>query len=168
MIVTVGRIGRAHGVRGEVTVEVRTDSPDERFADGAVLTTEPAAAGPLTVVASRWHSGRLLVRFDAVTDRTAAERMRGTVLQADVADDEQTGDPDEFFDRQLVGLTVVTVGGDDVGTVREVLHAPGHDLLAVTRPGGGEALIPFVTEIVPEVELSASRLVVDPPPGLLE
>ncbi|TDE14120.1 ribosome maturation factor RimM [Jiangella asiatica] len=168
MIVTVGRIGRAHGVRGEVTVEVRTDTPDERFADGAVLATEPAARGPLTVLASRWHSGRLLVRFDAVTDRTSAELLRGTMLLAEIAADARTGDPDEFFDHQLVGLTVVTVDGDELGAVREVVHAPGQDLLAVARPDGGEALVPFVTEIVPEVDLGASRVVVDPPAGLLE
>lgn len=168
MIVTVGRIGRAHGVRGEVSVDVRTDTPDERFADGAVLATDPAQRGPLTVLGSRWHSGRLLVTFDAVPDRTVAEGLRGTLLLAEIPDDATTGDPDEFFDHQLIGLAVVGVDGAELGVVREIIHAPGQDLLSVRRPGGGEALVPFVTEIVPEIDVAASRLVVDPPPGLFE
>lgn len=168
MIVTVGRIGRAHGVRGEVSVDVRTDTPDERFADGAVLATDPAQRGPLTVLGSRWHSGRLLVTFDAVPDRTVAEGLRGTLLLAEIPDDATTGDPDEFFDHQLIGLAVVGVDGAELGVVREIIHAPGQDLLSVRRPSGGEALVPFVTEIVPEIDVAASRLVVDPPPGLFE
>ncbi|TDD67990.1 ribosome maturation factor RimM [Jiangella aurantiaca] len=168
MIVTVGRIGRAHGIRGEVNVEVRTDTPDERFADGAVLATDPARRGPLTVLGSRWHSGRLLVAFDGVTDRTAAEGLRGILLLAEIPDDATTGDPDEFFDHQLVGLTVVGVDGDELGVVREIIHAPSQDILSVERTGGGEALVPFVTEIVPEVDVAGSRLIVDPPPGLFE
>ncbi|SDU77246.1 ribosome maturation factor RimM [Jiangella alkaliphila] len=168
MIVTVGRIGRAHGVRGEVTVDVRTDTPDERFADGAVLATEPARRGPLKVLGSRWHSGRLLVAFDGVADRTAAEGLRGIVLVAEIPDDATTGDPDEFFDHQLVGLAVVGVDGDPLGVVREIIHAPSQDLLSIERTAGGEALIPFVTEIVPEVDVAGSRVVVDPPPGLFE
>lgn len=168
MIVTVGRIGRAHGVRGEVGVEVRSDSPDERFADGAVLATDPAQRGPLTVRGSRWHSGRLLVTFDGVSDRTVAEGLRGTLLLAEIADDETTGDPDEFFDHQLVGLKAVGVDGVAIGLVREVIHAPGQDLLAIDRPDGAEALVPFVAEIVPEVDVAGSRVVIDPPPGLFE
>ncbi|WP_116948237.1 ribosome maturation factor RimM [Jiangella endophytica] len=168
MIVTVGRIGRAHGVRGEVSVDVRTDTPDERFADGAVLATDPVRRGPLKILGSRWHSGRLLVAFDGVADRTVAEGLRGTLLLAEIADDETTGDPDEFFDHQLVGLKVVGVDGEELGLVREIIHAPSQDILAVTRTGGGEALVPFVAAIVPEVDVAASRLVVDPPPGLFE
>lgn len=168
MIVTVGRIGRAHGIRGEVSVEVRTDTPDDRFYDGAVLATDPVRRGPLTVVTARWHSGRLLVAFDGVSDRTVAEGLRGTLLLAEVADGESTGDPDEFFDHQLVGLDVVGVDGAALGVVREVIHAPGQDLLSVDRPDGTEALIPFVMEIVPEVDVAGSRVVVDPPPGLFE
>lgn len=168
MIVTVGRIGRAHGIRGEVSVDVRTDSPDERFAEGMVLPTEPAAVGPLTVRRVRWHSGRLLVTFDGLADRTAAEALRGTYLLAEIADDESPDDPDEFYDHQLVGLRMVTVHGTEVGTVREVIHTPAQDLLAVERDGGGEALVPFVAEIVPEVDVAASRVLVDPPKGLLD
>lgn len=168
MIVTVGRIGRAHGVRGEVNVEVRTDTPDERFADGIALATDPAQRGPLTVLGSRWHSGRLLVTFAGLTDRTIAEGFRGTLLLAEIADDESTGDPDEFFDHQLVGLNVVGVDGVQLGVVREVIHSLGQDLLAVDRPDAVEVLVPFVSEFVPEVDVAGSRLVVDPPPGLFE
>lgn len=171
MIVTVGRIGRAHGVRGEVTVEVRTDAAEERFAEGASLHTEPADVGPLTVRHMRWHSGRLLLSFDTVSGRDAAEALRGTVLLADVAVDERPDDPDEFHDHQLVGLRVVTVDGADIGTVREMIHTPAQDLVAVERGGHGgksEALVPFVAEFVPQVDLEAGRLVIDPPPGLLD
>lgn len=168
MQVTVGRIGRAHGVRGDVTVEVRTDSPEVRFAVGAALPTEPAAAGPLTVAQARWHSGRLLVRFEGVQDRTAAERLRGVRLLADVAADERPDDPEEYYDHQLTGLVVRLSDGSAVGEVSAVLHVPGQDLLAVRRPDGAELLVPFVAEIVPTVDLAAGEVVVDPPPGLLE
>jgi len=164
----VGRVGRAHGLGGQLTVEVRTDAPETRLAAGSVLTTDPAAVGPLTVAAARWHSGRLLLSFDQVTDRTDAERLRGVLLLVEVADDERPEEPDEFYDHQLVGLPVVTTAGTPVGEVTEVLHLPGQDLIAVRRPDGREALIPFVAQLVPEVDLDAHRVVVDPPPGLLD
>jgi 16S rRNA processing protein RimM len=168
VLVTVGRIGRAHGIRGEVSVEVRTDSPELRFADGARLTTEPAGAGPLVVGHTRWHSGRLLVRFDGVSDRAVAEGLRGVRLLADVGEGERLDDPDEFFDHQLVGLRAVTTTGDAVGAITDVLHPPGLDLLVVRRPDNREALVPFVADIVPEVDIAAGRVVLDPPVGLLE
>jgi 16S rRNA processing protein RimM len=168
VLVTVGRIGRAHGIRGEVSVEVRTDSPELRFADGARLTTEPAGAGPLVVGHTRWHSGRLLVRFDGVSDRAVAEGLRGVRLLADVGEGERLDDPDEFFDHQLVGLRAITTTGDAVGDITDVLHPPGQDLLVVRRPDNREALVPFVVDIVPEVDIAAGRVVLDPPVGLLE
>ncbi|HZY29220.1 MAG TPA: ribosome maturation factor RimM [Jiangellaceae bacterium] len=168
MLVTVGRIGRAHGIRGEVSVDVRTDSPELRFADGARLTTEPVGAGPLVVGHTRWHSGRLLVRFDGVSDRAVAEGLRGVRLLAEAAEDERLDDPEEFFDHQLVGLHAVTTAGDAVGDITEVLHLPGQDLLVVRRPDNRETLVPFVADIVPEVDLAAARVVLDPPVGLLE
>lgn len=168
MLVTVGVITRAHGVRGDVAVDVRTDSPEQRFADGAVLTTEPARAGPLTVVRTRWHSGRLLVQFAGVTDRTEAETLRGVRLLADIDERERPEDPDEYYDHQLTGLSVRTTDGTSVGEVADVVHLPGQDLLAVHREHGGEALIPFVTAIVPRVDLDAGEIVIDPPPGLLD
>jgi 16S rRNA processing protein RimM len=165
--VVVGRIGRPHGIRGEVSVEVRTDDPEGRLAPGATLRTDPAAAGPLTIADGRVHSGRLLLTFEGYADRTAAERLRGVLLVADVDPGERPEDPDEYFDHQLVGLAVRTVAGEEVGTLHEVLHLPGQDVLAVRRPGGEEVLVPFVRQIVPEVDLEAGSVLVDPPPGLL-
>lgn len=168
MQLVVARVGRAHGIKGEVTVEVRTDEPELRLGPGAVLATDPPEAGPLTVADGRVHSGRLLLRFEGVTDRSAAEALRNTLLVAEVDPDERPDDPEEFYDHQLVDLLVVTADGTELGRIAEVAHPPGQDLLVVARPGGGEALIPFVTEIVPEVDLDRQRIVVDPPPGLLD
>jgi 16S rRNA processing protein RimM len=166
--VVVGRIGRPHGIRGEVTVEVRTDSPDVRFATGSVLTTDPARLGPITVAAARWHSGRLLLSVAGVHDRTGAEGLRGAVLSAEVDDDEIPEDAEEFFDHQLRGLAVVAVGSSDlVGVVDDVVHLPGQDLLSVKRDGGREVLVPFVAEIVTDIDLDAGRVTVDLPAGLL-
>ncbi|HEY2308460.1 MAG TPA: ribosome maturation factor RimM [Streptosporangiaceae bacterium] len=167
----VGRILRPHGLRGELSVEVRTDDPGERFAAGSVLATDPVEAGPLTVTASRWHSGRLLVSFAGIEDRGDAEALRGIWLTIAAADISLPQDPDEFHDHHLTGLTVVTVSGDLVGTVTDVLHT-GQDLLAVTPPPGtsrqAEVLVPFVAAIAVEVDLAGGRLVIDPPPGLLD
>jgi 16S rRNA processing protein RimM len=166
--VVVGRIGRPHGIRGEVTVEVRTDSPDDRFATGSVLTTDPARLGPITVAAARWHSGRLLLSVEGVHDRTGAEGLRGAVLSAEVDDDEIPEDPEEFFDHQLRGLTVVAVGtAEEIGVVDDVVHLPGQDLLSVKRGGGREVLVPFVAEIVTDIDVDAGRVTVDLPVGLL-
>lgn len=167
MEVVVGRIGRPHGIRGEVSVEVRTDDPEGRLAPGTTLRTDPAAAGPLTIETGRVHSGRLLLGFQGYPDRTAVEALRGVLLVADVDPDERPEDPEEFYDHQLAGLAVRTVEGEDVGTLHEVLHLPGQDVLAVRRADGSEVLVPFVHEIVPEVDLRAGQLLVDPPPGLL-
>ncbi|WP_019549125.1 ribosome maturation factor RimM [Streptomyces sulphureus] len=168
MQLVVARIGRAHGIKGEVTVEVRTDEPELRLGPGAVLATDPPEAGPLTIEQGRVHSGRLVLRFAGVNDRTAAEGLRNTLLVAEVDPDEQPEDPEEFYDHQLTDLDVVTVEGVAVGRVSEVAHLPSQDLLIVGTPEGGEVMIPFVTEIVPEVDLDEQRLVVDPPPGLLD
>jgi 16S rRNA processing protein RimM len=173
MQLVVGRIGRPHGIRGDVTVQVHTDDPDLRFAAGSVLATEPAARGPLTVAASRWHSGRLLVRFAGCEDRTSAEDLRGILLVMDSAQARRCADPDEFHDYELIGLNVQTVAGEPVGVVADVLHQ-GQDLLViepsagVPPPEAGPILIPFVAALVPQVDVQAGRLVIDPPPGLLE
>jgi 16S rRNA processing protein RimM len=170
MQLVVGRIARPHGVRGELAVEVRTDDPELRLAAGAVLATEPSAAGPLTVVRTRWHSGRLLVTFQGIEDRNGADALRGVLLLVDSADLEDVPDPDEFRDHQLIGLAVLAPDGEQVGSVADVLHY-GQDLLVVTGSGkraGAEIMIPFVTAIVPEVDLAAGVLRIDPPPGLLD
>jgi 16S rRNA processing protein RimM len=172
--VVVGRLGRPHGVRGEVSVELRTDEPARRFADGARLAVRPPRAGGapahphLTVRTTRWHQDRLLATFEELSDRTAAEALRGSLLVATVAAEEQPEDPEEFYDHQLVGLDVVTADGRPVGVLAEVLHHGAQDLLVVRRGGRDDALVPFVTALVPEVDLAGRRVVVADRPGLLE
>ncbi|GAA2398016.1 ribosome maturation factor RimM [Streptomyces glaucosporus] len=168
MQLVVARIGRAHGIKGEVTVEVRTDEPEVRLAPGAVLATDPASAGPLTIESGRVHSGRLLLRFEGVKDRTAAEALRNTLLIAEVDPEERPEDPDEYYDHQLIDLDVVTRDGTPVGRIEEIAHLPYQDLLVVRKTDGGEVLVPFVGEIVPEIDLEEQRAVIDPPPGLLD
>ncbi len=168
MLVVVGRLGRPHGIRGELTVEVRTDEAEARFAPGRVLLTEPESAGPLTVRTARWQGQRLLVGFEQVLDRAAAEALRGVLVSAEVDPRERPQDPEEYYDHQLVGLRVRSADGTTIGTVGEVLHLPGQDLLAVRREGAAEVLVPFVTRFVPQVDLAAGQLVLTPPPGLLE
>jgi 16S rRNA processing protein RimM len=165
--VVVGRIGRPHGVRGEVTVEVRTDDPGERFVPGAVFRTEPASRGPLTVTGVHWHSGTLLLRLAGVEDRDAAEAVRNTELLVEVADLPALEDPDSYYDHQLVGLAARLPDGTALGEVTAVRHE-AQDLLVVRRVEGGDALIPFVSAIVPTVDLAGGFVVVDPPEGLLE
>jgi 16S rRNA processing protein RimM len=161
----VARVGRPHGVRGEVSVEVRTDAPDERLFAGAVLVTDPADAGPLTVESARHHNGRVLLTFEEVPDRTAAEGLRGVLLLADVSGD---GEQDAWHTHELVGLRVVTIDGDDVGRVADVRPMPAQDLLVVELASGAQRLVPFVTALVPEVDVAGGRVVVDPPGGLLD
>ncbi|WP_175409333.1 ribosome maturation factor RimM [Streptomyces sp. TRM64462] len=168
MQLVVARIGRAHGIKGEVTVEVRTDEPELRLAPGAVLATDPAAAGPLTIETGRVHSGRLLLRFAGVHDRTAAEALRNTLLIADVDPDERPEEPDEYYDHQLIDLDVVLADGTEVGRITEISHLPSQDLFIVERPDGSEVMIPFVEEIVTDVDLVEQKAVISPPPGLID
>jgi 16S rRNA processing protein RimM len=164
----VGRIGRPHGLRGEVTVQVHTDFPEQRFAPGAHLRGECEDTGrTLTVETVRPHKGALLVRFAGIADREAAARLCGHLLSVDTTELPDLDDPDEFYDHQLEGLAAVGPDGAALGTVREVVHAPASDLL-VLDTGRGEVLVPFVRAIVPEVDLVAGRVVLDPPAGLLD
>jgi 16S rRNA processing protein RimM len=166
----VGRVAKAHGVGGELAVEVRTDEPDLRFAQDAVVRAKlrDGSHRPLTVVSARPHTDRLLVRFAEVLTRDVAETLRGALLLVDVADLPPSPDPDEFYDHELEGLAAELPDGTPVGTVREVAHGPASDLLVLDLPDGREALVPFVRAIVPEVDLTAQRVVLDPPEGLLE
>jgi 16S rRNA processing protein RimM len=161
---------RAHGLRGELAVDVHTDSPDERFAAGATLVGRRAGAPdrPLTVESSRRHGERLLVRFVEVPDRDAAEAVRGTRLLIDGAGLPDPDDPDEFHIHQLEGLRAELADGSVVGTVREVVHGPGGELLVLRRPDLADALVPFVRAIVPTVDLAGGRVVITPPEGLLD
>lgn len=168
MELVVARIGRAHGIKGEVTVEVRTDEPELRLSPGAVLLTEPASTGPLTIEAGRVHSGRLLLRFAGVGDRTAAEALRNTLLIAEVDPSELPEEEDEYYDHQLMDLDVVLEDGTVIGRITEISHLPSQDLFIVERPDGTEVMVPFVEEIVAEIDLDEQRCVITPPPGLLD
>jgi 16S rRNA processing protein RimM len=166
VLLVVGRIGRAHGVLGEATIEVRTDVPDERFYIGAKLVTEPESVGPLTITAARDHNGILLLKFAEANSRNEIEKFRETLLKAEVDMSQENLHEDEFHVQQLIGLTVQTDDGAHVGTLTDVLNLPGQDLLAVETENG-EILIPFVYEIVPEIDLENSLITIVPPPGLL-
>ncbi|TQE20628.1 ribosome maturation factor RimM [Streptomyces ipomoeae] len=168
MQLVVARIGRAHGIKGEVTAEVRTDEPELRLAPGAVLLTDPTSTGPLTIEAGRVHSGRLLLRFEGVRDRNAAEALRNTLLIAEVDPEELPEEEDEYYDHQLIDLDVVTKDGVEVGRITEISHLPSQDLFIVERSDGSEVMIPFVEEIVTEIDLAEQRAIIDPPPGLID
>jgi 16S rRNA processing protein RimM len=162
----VGVIGRAHGVRGEVAIELRTDEPERRFAPGQVLGEE-GGSRVFTVRSARDHSGRLLVKFAEVVDRAIAEAVRGTLLIATVEPDERPAEAGEFYDRQLIGLTAATPDGVEVGIVGSVLHLPAQDMLEI-ETATGIRLVPFVAALVPDVDLDAGRLTVVDVAGLLD
>jgi 16S rRNA processing protein RimM len=163
--VVVGVVGRPHGVHGEVAVEPRTDEPDRRFAAGRQLRPE-GSSRLLTVASMRRHDGRLLIRFVGLSDRTAAEAVRGVRLVADVDPAERPLESAEFYDRQLVGLRVQTSEGDEVGVVVSVLHPPAQDLLEI-QTANQVRLVPFVAALVPEVDLESGVLTVANLAGLL-
>ena len=170
--VVVGRVGKPHGVRGEVTVDVRTDEPERRFAAGTTLRAEPpkGSANPLramTVRSSRWHQSTLLVVFEELADRNAAEAARGIVLHANVPADATPDDPDEYYDRQLIGLAAYDLDGGVLGEVSALVHGGAQDLLTIRTPDGRDALVPFVAALVPEVDLEARRVVIADRPGLV-
>jgi 16S rRNA processing protein RimM len=179
----VGVIGRPHGLRGEVLVELRTDEPERRFAPGQRLRAEGQPTA-YVVASARDHGNRLLVRFEGLADRTAVEAVRGTVLVADIDPAERPVTEDEFYDRQLIGLRVRGQPADlgargrdadlgvrghdaDLGRVIAVLHLPEQDLLEVQTPAGVR-LVPFVAALVPDVDLTAGILTVAEVTGLLE
>lgn len=168
MELVIGRIGKAHGIRGEVTVGLRTDEPDERFAPGAQIATDPAENGPLTVSSVRFVGGeKAVVAFAEVPDRNAAEALRGTMLVIDTADLPELEDDDEFYDHELVAMTATLADGTELGPVTDVVHGPGGDTLAIEY-GDRELLVPFVRAIVPTIDRATGTLVIDPPEGLLE
>jgi 16S rRNA processing protein RimM len=166
LTLVVGRIGRPHGLRGEVGVVVRTDVPEQRFGPGSVF--QLSAGRQVTVAGTRWHKGMLLVRWEGISDREAAESLRGALLTVRAEDLPPPDDPDEFHDHQLVGLRAELDDGEVVGSVRDVLHGPAGELLVLAREGRPDALVPFVRAIVPTVDLPGGRLVLTPPDGLLD
>jgi 16S rRNA processing protein RimM len=130
-----------------------------------VLTTE---TGTITVESSRYQGKYLVVAFEGVHDRNAAEALRDTLVHVDRSELPELEGEDEFYDTQLIGLAAVLVDGTELGTVDDVLHLPGGDVLSVRREAAAEVLVPFVKAIVPTVDLAAGRVVVDPPGGLLD
>ncbi|MGL5865096.1 MAG: ribosome maturation factor RimM [Dermatophilaceae bacterium] len=167
----VARIGRPHGLRGEVTVQLHTDAPERRLAVDAVLSTEARAGSgvprALTVRSARVHRGIWLVGFHEVPDRTGAEGLRGTrlIIPDELAVEDE---PDAYTEGQLVGLRVVDPSGTDLGEVVGLHLGAAQDRLVIRVLSGADAQVPFVAALVPEVDLAAGRVVVDAPPGLLD
>jgi 16S rRNA processing protein RimM len=171
MDLVVGRVAKAHGVTGEIVVEVRTDDPDARFVAGTTLRgrARGGAERTFTIESVREHGGRLLIRLTGVADRTTADGLRGTLFVVDTAELPAIEVPDEFYDHELEGLEVVTVDGTVVGKVAEVLHTGAGELLAIKAEGTArEVLVPFVSAIVTSVSRVDARIVIDPPDGLLD
>ena len=160
MKLNVGRIGKAHGILGEATIEVRTDEAEDRFAIGAVLETENH--GNLTVVSARVHNGILLLGFEGIENRNAIEALRNELLYTDVDINAPGIDEDDYHVLQLVGCKAYLVDGDEFGDVADVLNLPGQDVLVI-KNNEGETLIPFVRQLVPLVDIGAKRLTVIPP-----
>jgi 16S rRNA processing protein RimM len=175
MELLVGRVVKAHGITGEVVVEVHTDDPADRFASGNTLRAKPSrgrgAEGSYVVATAREHGGRLLVRFTGVDDRDGADALRGSLFVVDSDDLPPIDEADTYYDHQLEGLRVRTTTGQDVGIVAEVLHTAAGELLAVHRADGDETrevLLPFVNAIVTSVSLDDRMVEIDPPEGLLD
>jgi 16S rRNA processing protein RimM len=171
----VARIGKPHGLRGEVTVQTHTDDPERRFAPGTDFATEAVAGSgvphTLTVRTARLHGRTWLLGFEQIPDRTGAESLRGTRLFIDVdtaAQDEPDDDDEGYYEDELVGLTAVGPDGAILGEVTGLETRSVQDLLVLRLASGGQALVPFVEAIVPEVDLEVGRVVIDPPPGLFE
>ncbi|MDQ1621859.1 MAG: rRNA processing protein RimM [Actinomycetota bacterium] len=167
MQLQVARIGKPHGIRGEVTVQVLTDAPGDRFVPGAEFVVEPASAGPLTVFSARWNKDILLLAFEEIETRNQAETLRGAKLFIETDELEDEDDDEGWYEHELVGLDV-RVGDKVVGKVSALNTLPVQDLLVVTTPDGQEILIPFVEQIVPEVNVAEKFVLVTPPPGLFE
>ena len=160
MLLVVGRIGRAHGVRGEVTVEVRTDSPDERFKIGQILKTDPESNGPLIIESIRNNSGTLLLSFKNFNDRSAVEKLRNTLILADVDPSQSNTSENDFHISQIVGAKVVDRNGKTLGLVKDVLSLPAQDTLVVDSDGA-EVLVPFVKSYVPVVSIERAEITVE-------
>lgn len=166
MQLQVARIGKPHGIRGEVTVQVLTDAPADRFVPGTEFVVEPASAGPLTVESARWNKDILLLAFEQIETRNQAETLRGAKLF--IQTEELDEDDDEgWYEHELVGLEA-RVGARVVGKVAALHTMPVQDLLVVEDAEGKEILIPFVEQIVPEVNVAEGFILLTPPDGLFE
>ncbi len=163
MQLVVGRIGRAHGVQGEATIEVRTDDPDIRFAVGQKLTL--ADGRSLAISGNRWHNQILLLSFAGINDRNQVEALRDQLLYAEV--DTNSTEPGEYHFQQLIGSQVVLPDGSNLGLVSEVVQLPGQDLLSVASKKG-EVLIPMVKQIILSIDVAKKIIQVNPPEGLID
>jgi len=161
----VARIGRPHGVKGEVTVQVRTDSPEVRFALGKRLTTDRENPSELVIASSRLHAGTWLLTFQGIVDRNQAEELRGVMLSADI-DLEEGSEDGSFHVAQLIGSQVIHRGAS-LGLVDEVLSLPGQDLLSI-KSDDGERLIPMVKEFIVEINRTTKTITVELPEGMLD
>ena len=160
MKLNVGRIGKAHGILGEATIEVRTDDAEHRFAIGAAVETENK--GILKIASARVHNGILLLGFEGINDRNAIEGFRDQLLYTEVDIDAPGVDEDDFHVMQLIGCTTFLNSGQEFGEVVDVLNLPGQDVLVI-RADQGEVLIPFVRQLVPDVDIAARKMTVLPP-----
>jgi 16S rRNA processing protein RimM len=160
MRLLVGRIGKAHGILGEATIEVRTDDAATRFALGATVETDKGKS--LTVDSVRVHNGILLLGFEGITDRNGIESFRDTLLYAEVDIDAPGEDEDDYHVLQLIGCVANLEDGTKFGEVTDVLNLPGQDVLAI-KTSSGEVLVPFVRQLVPVVDIKEKLVVVIPP-----
>ncbi|CAB4584340.1 unannotated protein [freshwater metagenome] len=160
MRLLVGRIGRAHGIAGEATIEVRTDEPENRFAIGARVQTDDH--GDLLITSHRWHNGILLLGFENISDRNGIETLRDTLMYCEVDINAPGDDADDYHVLQLIGCTAFLQSGEKFGDVRDVINLPGQDVLAIDT-ANGEVLIPFVRQLVPEVDIKNKKMTVIPP-----
>ena len=165
MLLVVGRIGRAHGILGEATIEVRTDLPQERFFVGNSFAADPPEHGPLTIETVRYNNGTLLLKFKECADRTRVETLRDTLLLAEVDVTPDSSQVDDYHVQQLIGLSVIDITGKQVGILDDVLNLPGQDLLVI-RHENKEILLPFVLDFVPVVDLEKRSITITPPSGL--
>ncbi len=164
MQLTAGIIGAAHGLKGEVKLDVRTDIPAQRFYVGALLETDPAEVGPLEIEKVREYKGFTYVKFVQINDRTTAEALRGVKLV--VESDEVETEPEAWYPHELIGLEALDPDGYELGIVSGLQPMPMQDLLLVTEPDGRVVQVPFVKEIVTEVDIDDNCVVIDAPPGL--
>ena len=163
--IIVGRIGRAHGLAGELYVRSESDAPD-RFRAGAVFATDESSPRQLEIRSSRRHNDRLLVTFANISDRSSAESLRGVALTIGTDDRRQLAD-DEFWPDELVGLAVRDIAGEPVGVVTGVDTGGPQDRLMVQSDDGRRAIVPFMRDLVPEVNIAGGWVVVDFVEGLL-
>jgi 16S rRNA processing protein RimM len=167
MDVVVGRLGRPHGVHGEISVEVRTDDPENRFAIGAKITVKENNK-KLTVASTRWHLSRLLIKFEEIQDRTQVDAVRGKLLVVEVDPNEATLGNNEFYEFQLIDLEVFNTNNEKLGVVKEVLPGSAQALIVVKTLDNKEVMVPFVNQLVPEVDIKNKRVVMNPPSGLFD